>query len=263
MTLEFCSLSSGSSGNSQFISGGDTKILVDAGFSGKKIESLLDEIDVDPKELDYILVTHEHLDHIRGVGVLSRRYNLPIVANMGTWKGMEDKIGKIKSENIRVIESNRHISLGNLYIRAFDIFHDALEPVGYNIFCKDKKVSLVTDTGIINKNIENYIRKSDLYLLESNHDVEMLKNGSYPYYLKERIKSNLGHLSNEDAGNVLKNVLREKNEKVFLAHLSKDNNNPHLAYLTVSQDLEKHGIDTSLVDLQLTNRDMPTKIYKL
>ena len=263
MTLEFCSLSSGSSGNSQFISGGDTKILVDAGFSGKKIESLLDEIDVDPKELDYILVTHEHLDHIRGVGVLSRRYNLPIVANMGTWKGMEDKIGKIKSENIRVIESNRHISLGNLYIRAFDIFHDALEPVGYNIFCKDKKVSLVTDTGIINKNIENYIRKSDLYLLESNHDVEMLKNCSYPYYLKERIKSNLGHLSNEDAGNVLKNVLREKNEKVLLAHLSKDNNNPHLAYLTVSQDLEKHGIDTSLVDLQLTNRDMPTKIYKL
>lgn len=263
MTFKFCSLSSGSSGNCQYVEAGGTRILVDSGFSGRRIEGLLSEIGVGPDTIDYILVTHEHIDHVKGAGVMSRRYDIPIVANKGTWEGMEKLVGKIDDKNRRIITTNVDFELRDMGIKAFDIFHDAQEPVGYNIFYKNKKISIITDTGRVNKEIEDNLRGSDLYLLESNHDTEMLMNGSYPYYLKERIKGELGHLSNEDAGGILKNILNEKREKVLLGHLSRDNNNPHLAKLTIAQDLESSGMDMNSVELDLTHRDRPSKIYNL
>lgn len=263
MSFRFCSLSSGSSGNCQFIEAGDTRILVDSGFSGKRIENLLSSINIEANTIDYILLTHEHIDHIRGAGVLSRRYDIPLVANQGTWEGMEASIGEIEDKNIKVFTTDIEFYLRDIAIRGFDIFHDAKEPVGYNIFYKNKKISIITDTGRVNMNIEENLKDSNLCLLEANHDTEMLMNGRYPYYLKERIRSEYGHLSNLDAGRVLENILKENKETILLGHLSKDNNNPHLAKLTIDQYLEELGLDLNSVDIDLTHRDRPTKIYEL
>ena len=157
MGLRFCSLSSGSSGNCQYIETENMKILIDAGFSGKRIEALLASIDVCPSTLDAIFVTHEHTDHIRGVGVLSRRYDLPLYANESTWLGMESKIGKIKENNIQIFNSEDFIEMKDLTINPIKIYHDALEPVGYILYYKNKKISIVTDTGTIDYNIKKKI----------------------------------------------------------------------------------------------------------
>ena len=262
MGIKFCSLSSGSSGNCQYVETDRTRILIDAGFSGKRIESLLSSINVSATDIDYILVTHEHIDHVRGVGVLSRRYDIPILANKNTWLNM--KIGKIKDENIKIIESDEDLELGDLRVRPFKIFHDASDPVGFCIYYKNVKISIMTDTGCVNDSMKSKIRGSSLYLMESNHDVKMLKEGSYPYYLKKRILSTNGHLSNEDAGKVLSEVLSGNGETVLLAHLSKENNIPSLAHETVKEYMEGCGIDIHRdISLDLTYRDRPTKVYTL
>lgn len=264
MGIKFCSLSSGSSGNCQYIGTDRTNILIDGGFSGKKIEGLLSHIGVSPSSIDYILVTHEHIDHVKGVGVLSRRYDIPILANKKTWLNMNKTIGKIKDKNIKVIETDRSLELKDLGICPFEIFHDAAEPVGFCIYYKNIKISIITDTGWVNDNIKNKIKGSSLYLMESNHDVRMLKEGSYPWYLKKRILGTKGHLSNEDAGEVLSDVLLGNGEVILLAHLSRENNIPTLAYETVKECMENYGINVHRdISLALTYRDRPTKVYTL
>lgn len=263
MGIKFCSLSSGSSGNCQYIETDSSKIIVDSGFSGKRTKELLNSIDVDPKDLDAILVTHEHLDHIKGVGVLSRRYDLPIYANGQTWSGMETKIGDIKEKNIKIFSTEKFFDLKDLSIYPITTFHDANEPVGYILFYKGVKISIITDTGFISKNIVEKVKDSDLYFLESNHDEFMLKEGLYPWHLKRRILSSKGHLSNEDAGNTLTRLLKGEGEKVILAHLSKDNNVPELAMDTVTDILTKEGLDVKKdIDLGLSFRDKTTCVYK-
>lgn len=264
MSLKFCSLSSGSSGNCQYIETDKSKILIDGGFSGKQIEKLLNDIDVCPKDLDGIFVTHEHSDHIKGVGILSRRYDIPIFANAGTWKGMEEKLGKIKEENIKLISTDENLEFRDLDILPIKIYHDSFEPVGYIINNKKKKISVVTDTGYVGEDMLYNMKDSDLFLLESNHDIDLLKLGSYPYYLKERVLSMRGHLSNEDAGKALSKILKGENEVVLLGHLSLENNMPLLAYETVKQELESVGLDVlNNLRLDLTYRDRVTNIYKL
>ncbi len=263
MGFRFCTLSSGSSGNCQFIEAGNTRLLVDSGFSGKRVEELLKSINVEANSIDYILLTHEHIDHVKGAGVLSRRYDIPLIANEGTWEGMDKIIGNIKEKNIKLITSNVEFSLKDIDIKAFSLYHDANEPVGYNFFYKNKKISIITDTGRVNIDIEKNLKDSNLCLLEANHDTDMLLNGDYPYYLKERIRSEHGHLSNLDASMVLGNILKENGEKILLGHLSKDNNNPQLAKTTVDEYLKKIGMDLKYVDIDLTYRDRPTRIYEL
>ncbi len=263
MKVKFCSLSSGSSGNCQYLETSNAKILVDSGFSGKKTEELLKSIDIDPGDLDGIFVTHEHIDHTRGVGVLSRRYDLPIYANKNTWLGMEDKIGNIKDKNIKIFTTERFFEFKDLDIYPLSTFHDANEPVGYILFHGDIKISIVTDTGIINDKMVEKIKDSNLYFIESNHDEYMLKEGLYPLHLKRRILSPYGHLSNEDAGGVLADVLRGRGEKVILGHLSKDNNIPELAMDTVTNILTNRGLDVKNdIDLGLSFRDRSTQVYK-
>lgn len=264
MEIKFCSLSSGSSGNCQYIETKDTRILIDAGFSGKRVESLLSSIDVCPTTIDGIFVTHEHIDHSKGVGVLSRRFNIPIYANENTFMGMKDTIGKLKEENIQVFKTGEDLNFKDLEIHPFHIFHDAREPVGYSIKYKNKKISIITDTGWVNGEMMDVIRGSDLYLLESNHDVEMLKFGSYPYYLKQRIMSEKGHLSNDDAAEVLCNLLNNEREIVLLCHLSLDNNAPCLAMQTITNTLKEKGID-ALKDIRLglSHRDRATEVYTI
>lgn len=264
MGIKFCSLSSGSSGNCQYIETDNSKILIDAGFSGKRIEELLRSIGVCPTTLDAIFVTHEHTDHIKGVGVLSRRYDLPIYANGNTWTGMEKAIGNIKEKNIKVFEKERYLDFQDMSIYPIGVFHDALEPVGYIINHKNTKISIITDTGWVDNNIIHNIKNSQLYLMESNHDELMLREGLYPWYLKKRIMSSEGHLSNDDAGKALGDVLTGNGEIVLLAHLSKDNNVPELALDTVKTNIHNQGIDVDNdIVLGLSHRDKATKLYSL
>jgi phosphoribosyl 1,2-cyclic phosphodiesterase len=249
MAVKFCSLSSGSSGNCQYIETKSTRLIIDAGFSGKRIEQLLKEIEVDPRTLDGILVTHEHIDHSKGVGILSRRYGIPVFANEKTWIGMEPIVKQVKTENTRVFISN-------------NVNHDALEPVGYILFNGDKKLSFLTDTGCVNDSMKAKIRNSHLFFMESNHDIRMLKEGSYPWPLKQRILSPYGHLSNDDAASVLGDVLKGEREVVLLAHLSQDNNIPKLAFDTVRTSLKSQGFDVDNdIRLSLTKRDGISEFY--
>ena len=241
--MKFCSLSSGSQGNCQYIETKHMKVLVDAGLSGGKIERLLKNIDVNPEELDYIFVTHEHMDHIQGAGVLSRRYDIPIVASYGTWMAMENQIGTVKSENQYVFTANQECSLGDLDFMPFSTYHDAADAVGYAFFNEGKKAVVLTDSGLVTPAMEKIIREADLYLLEANHDRKMLMNGNYPMHLKRRIASNHGHLSNDRSGEVLSEVMKGEQEVILLGHLSQDNNIPHLALRTVMTILKNKGLD--------------------
>jgi len=264
MGLKFCSLFSGSDGNSQYIEYKNTKILIDSGMSGKKIQNQLKNIDVNPEEIQAIFITHEHTDHIKGAGVLSRRYDIPIYANKKTWEAMLTKIGKIDNENLRIIKKNTALKFNELIVNSFGVHHDAVDPVGYTVSNKKKKICLLTDTGVVDKDIEANMDNFDLLLLETNHDVEMLKVGSYPYNIKKRILSKFGHLSNETAGYFLTKILKDREEVVLLGHLSAENNFPELAEKTVSNILIEKGFNPGEnVKIEMTYRDKAGKIYTL
>ncbi|MTI46246.1 MBL fold metallo-hydrolase [Sporosalibacterium faouarense] len=262
MSLQFCSLSSGSSGNCQYISTDNVKILVDSGLSGKKVENFLKEIEVQANTIDGILVTHEHKDHIKGVGILSRRYDLPIYANTNTWKAMEGELGKINEKNIIEFKTDEGFELKDLAILPFRISHDSSEPVGFAFYHKNKKISYLTDTGYVSDDVKKKIRNSNLLVVESNHDVEMLKIGKYPWFLKKRVLGSEGHLSNEDAGKLITEVLSGREQDILLAHLSKENNFPELAYQTVVNIVSEKGIKINEeVNINLTYRDKPTRVF--
>lgn len=241
--MRICSLSSGSKGNAIFVQSEKTKLLVDCGHSGKFIELLLKSIGEDAKDLNGILVTHEHVDHIKGVGVISRRYDLPVLANEKTWLAMKNSIGKIAPKNIMVFKSNTFFSFRDLDIHAISTFHDAVDPVSFIFYQKNQKVTVMTDTGIVTDQMRDAIRGSNVYLLEANHDIEMLKNGPYPYLLKKRILSDYGHLSNEMAKMTLEDVLTGNNETVILGHLSDENNVETLAFSDVNDHLTEMGLN--------------------
>lgn len=261
---KFAILSSGSSGNCLFIEYKGSKILVDAGFSARKIENLLKEIGKDANELDAIFLTHEHADHIKGAGTLSRRYNIPIFANGGTWKGIEKCVGKVKDENIRVFNSDKFLSFGSMDIMPIKTHHDANEPVGYILYLGNQKITILTDTGIVDENMAYEIKGSDIYYMEANHDLEALKRGPYPYPLKLRVMSNMGHLSNDQSAEVLADALEGKEERVFLGHLSETNNTPELSRLTVDNYLRSLGLDTNKdIFLDVADRHKPSAIVEL
>ncbi|MBK5241670.1 MBL fold metallo-hydrolase [Clostridium sp.] len=258
----FCPLYSGSTGNSIFVASENTKILVDAGMPGKSIESALKHINQNPSDVDGIFITHEHSDHIKGAGIISRRYDIPIYANKNTWEAMENKIGNVKEHNIKVIYNNS-VDIKDMHIINYNISHDAAEPIGYALYSGNKKACIATDLGYFSEEVKNIIKDADVILLESNHDVEMLKFGPYPYPLKRRILSDVGHLSNEACGNAIVEIMNNKQKHIVLGHLSKTNNYPELAYQTVVNILnENHikiGRDVSLI---LARRDMPSDLIE-
>lgn len=262
MSLKFCSLFSGSSGNASYIGTEKTHLLIDAGFTGKRVEQALKGIDIDPSMLDGILITHEHADHIQSAGVLSRRYNLPIYANEATWEAMEDKIGNISTQNIRIFYNDRDFYIKDINIQPYSIPHDAADPVGFCFFHGRNKISIMTDLGHTNSKMIKTVMDSDLVVLEANHDVDMLQTGSYPWPLKKRILGRKGHLSNKDAGLALVEMIKGKLTHVLLAHLSKENNIPHLAYETVVSILEAHGIRNGKdIVIDMTHRDRASNFY--
>lgn len=263
--MKFCSLYSGSSGNSIFVAADNAKILIDAGLAGKKIDEALKHIGEEPSNIDGIFITHEHIDHIKGVGVLSRKYDIPIYANDSTWAVMEKNIGKIKEHNIRIMDRRSSIAINDLEIKSFNIPHDAIAPVGYTIRANGKTASVVTDFGVFTEEIRDNIIDSNIILLESNHDVNMLKMGPYPYNLKLRVLGENGHLSNEDCGAAIVSLLKANEKKhIMLGHLSGTNNHPDLAYQTVKDVLSLNGIKPGEdVSLQLASRHNPSEIIML
>lgn len=263
--MKFCSLYSGSSGNSIFIASDNAKVLIDAGLAGKKIDDALKHIGEESSSIDGIFITHEHIDHIKGVGVLSRKYDIPIYANDNTWAVMEKNIGKIKEHNIRIMDRRSSITINDLEIRSFNIPHDAIAPVGYTVSSAGKNASVVTDFGVFTEEIRDNIIDSDIILLESNHDVDMLRMGPYPYKLKLRVLGENGHLSNEDCGSAIVSLLKnDKKKQIVLGHLSGTNNHPDLAYQTVVDVLSENGIRPGDdVILQLASRHNPSEIILL
>jgi phosphoribosyl 1,2-cyclic phosphodiesterase len=240
--LKFCSLFSGSSGNSLFVSADQSKLLIDAGLSGIRIQNALKEIGENPNDLCGILVTHEHSDHIKGLGVLSRRFDLPIYANEETWEAMIQDLGKIAPHNIKTFDSDKILVVDDLEISAFNTSHDAAASVGFIINDGKKRVGIATDTGIITKDMTQSLSGCNMVVLESNHDPSMLDAGQYPFFLKQRIKSEFGHLSNEVAGDMALSLVRSGTNRILLGHLSEENNYPLLAYETTAQILKNAGV---------------------
>ncbi len=262
--LKFCSLYSGSSGNSIFLSSGGTKLLIDAGLSAKRIIEALVSIGEDPCELSALLISHEHSDHIRGAGILSRKFNIPIYANENTWEAMSPALGPVSLANRLYFDTGTVFEIGDICVNAFSIPHDACDPVGYNFFAQDKKITVATDIGHISLELLENLEASDLLLLESNHDVEMLRVGPYPWHLKKRIAGERGHLSNEAAGEVVAHMAEKGTKRFLLGHLSRENNFPELAYQTVCNALyEKQVCVGADVTLEVALRDRVGRIIEL
>lgn len=240
--MDILSLRSGSRGNASLVSGGNTKLLVDCGVSGKSVTSALADVDVYPEDISAIAVTHEHIDHIAGIGVMMRRYHIPVWANAATWTAMESQVGKIDKSLVNIFDNDSSFEIGEIGVKPFSIPHDAADPVGYSFMCGDEKVAVATDIGELRKDLFEAIRGSKTVLLESNHDVNMLEIGKYPPQLKRRIRGKLGHLSNDDAGRAAEFLVRLGTERIILGHLSEENNYPELARQTVICVLNDAGI---------------------
>ncbi len=238
---EFISLISGSSGNAAFISDGHTRLLVDCGMSGKRLEQALCEIGSSAAEIDALLITHEHSDHVRGAGIIARRHKIPVYATLGTHSAMD--VGKIDDTLRHVVTADRELTIGSIGIKPFAIPHDAAEPVGYSFFCEEKKLSIATDIGKMNDGILDAVKGSDEIILESNHDIEMLRFGPYPFPLKQRILGSYGHLSNESASEAALELVKSGTKKIMLGHLSKENNRPEIAMLETYNMLTGAGVE--------------------
>ena len=251
--MNLCSLSSGSSGNCIYVGTEDTHLLVDTGVSKKRIIDELHSLDMKPEDIQGILITHEHSDHVKGLGNFSKKYNTPVYANIETWNAMPKQKEKIKEENIRFFTFD-NFYIGDIKIKAFPIPHDAANPCGFNLYHKNKKMSLVTDIGHINKEIITNLEKSSFLLLESNYEPEVLKCSPYPYLLKQRIQGPNGHLSNIDAGKTISYLSKFGLKNVMLGHLSKENNFPELAYKTVLNELIENNVSDNIVSLNVANR---------
>ena len=262
--LNFCSLYSGSSGNSLLVESENTKILVDAGMSCKKIEEALNSIEVDPFSIKALLITHEHTDHIKGMSIISKKYNIPVYATKETFDAMTAHTEKLNEQNIHFFKPSEKFSIDDLDILPFKIPHDAANPCGFNISKNDcHQISIATDIGHMTKSILNHLEGSEFILLESNYDTEVLKCCSYPFKLKSRIASDIGHLSNTMAGKTISYLSKNSNlHTAMLGHLSKESNFPELAYQTVIDEIISNSIDAG-INLSVADRNCPSKFIKL
>ena len=239
--IRFCTLYSSSSGNSIFVSDGDTNILIDAGVSASKIVTALDKIGVSPKEIDGILVTHEHTDHISALGVFTRKYGTNVYVNDKTYRAME-KLSCAPSANcVRIIVPGETFTLRSAEIRSFKTPHDSVSSVGYTVTMEGIKMGVATDTGCVTKPMLSALAGCKAVVIEANHDVKMLQNGPYPYMLKERILSDSGHLSNENCGWLATQLALWGTKHIALGHLSDKNNAPDKAYEATYKMLSENG----------------------
>lgn len=261
--FNFCSLYSGSSGNCLFIETENTKLLIDAGVSLTKIEEGLDKVNVEPSSLNGILVTHEHSDHIKSLGSLSKKFDIPVFANQKTFDAMPKQVEKISDKNIHKFNVNEKFCINDIEINPFSIYHDAADPCGFNFFSQNKKISIATDIGHMDKAILEKLENSVFLLLEANYDPEVLKYTKYPFVLKQRIAGPNGHLPNEMAGKVINYLSNSGLKTAMLGHLSKESNFPALAYQTVIDELISNNTDISKFNLSVASRDQVGDIINI
>lgn len=237
--MRLCSIASGSSGNCIYVGSEATHLLVDVGISGKRTENGLNTLGITGRDLDGILITHEHVDHISGLGVIARKYGIPIYATPGTIAAIQNcsSVGAIDSSLFREVKEDEKLIIKDLSVNPMRISHDAAQPVAYRISYGNKKVGICTDLGVYNDYTVECLKGMNALLLEANHDVNMLQVGPYPYYLKQRILGDRGHLSNENSGKLLSRILHDGLENILLGHLSKENNLPELAYEAVRMEI--------------------------
>lgn len=264
MTFQFSVLASGSSGNAFYIGTDKEKILVDAGLSGKQIDRLFHETGLDPRELSRILVTHEHSDHIKGLGIIARKYNLPIYANQKTWNAMEGSIGKLSLDQKFTFDMDQVKTFGDIDVESFGVSHDAAEPMFYTFHHGGKKVALVTDLGYVSEHIKKTVEDANALVFEANHDVSMLQMGHYPWNVKRRILGDYGHVSNDDCALALEDIIGDQTKRIYLAHLSKDNNMKELARISVENHLKaaEFPIGESIT-IHDTDPMVPTPLYQV
>lgn len=255
--LELCAVASGSSGNCICVGDDNTHVLIDAGISGKRIENGLHEFDLKANEMQGILVTHEHSDHIAGIGVLARRYGIPIFSTRGTIEAIKrsKSVGEIDESLFQVITPGKRFSIGDLIFKPISISHDAADPVAYKVSNEKKSVAVITDLGNYNQSLVDELQGLDALLLEANHDIKMLQMGPYPYPLKQRILGDRGHLSNERSGQLLSDLLHDNFGTVLLGHLSKENNYEELAYEAVR-------LEITMGDTPYKAEDFPMKVAR-
>lgn len=265
--MRMVTLSSGSSGNCIYIGSQNHHILIDAGIAGKRVEEGLKQLELSPADLDAVFITHEHIDHIGGLGVLSRKYGLPIYATEGTLEQIQSvsSLGKMPEGLYHSIHAGESVLVGDLELKPFAVAHDAAEPVAYRVECGPNSVAVVTDLGEYTSQTVEQLQKLDALILEANHDVRMLQVGPYPYALKQRILGRCGHLSNEAAGHLLHDIMHDHLQKVVLGHLSKENNYADLAYETVRMEvtLGEGGWQGSELDLSVAPRTGLSQILEV
>jgi len=263
--MRFVSIASGSSGNCIYAGTENSHILVDAGISARRIEKGLFELGVKPAEIDGICVTHEHSDHIKGLGILARKYEIPIYGTEGTLKEIRKtkSLGEYPAELLKPIMPDVKFSVGDMEVMPFHIDHDAADPVAYRIQSGNKSLAVATDLGHFNQYTIDHLLDLNAVLLESNHDLRMLETGPYPYYLKRRIMGDFGHLSNENAGRLLNCIMNDRMKYILLGHLSKENNLPELAYETVRLEVDMGDCPYKSSDfyMAVAGRDEMTEIF--
>jgi phosphoribosyl 1,2-cyclic phosphodiesterase len=263
--MKFAVLASGSSGNCIFVESGDQKILIDAGISNRAIGQKLAKIDITKEQINSLLITHEHSDHVKGVDVLARHNShIRIYANEQTWSAGDKYFNRVPDDQKKFFINQKKFDIGDLCITPFSISHDAKDPVGYQIDDGKHKLVVATDLGTITKGVYEHLIDADAIILESNHDKNMLINGPYPYFLKTRISSSKGHLANDIAAKLLSKIICRKTQAVVLAHLSEKNNTPNIAYETSYLKLNGCGLrPTKDFELEVATQDEVSRIISL
>jgi phosphoribosyl 1,2-cyclic phosphodiesterase len=264
MKVNFCSLSSGSSGNCYYVGNEFHGILIDAGISATSVRKFLQGIDVSMQTIMGVLITHNHIDHIKGLEVLTRKNHLPAFTTPNIWKSILSPRLMITNDSIRYIQPSSRFHLAGFDIVAFPVSHDAPETVGFQIGAGKLKITIVTDLGHICPTAASYIREANLLIIESNYDEEMLMDGPYPFFLKRRISSDTGHLGNRQVSGFLAENIHDKLRHICLAHLSKNNNTPDKALQTLRSTFSTRGISTSgNLQIIVLKRDHPTEMITM
>jgi phosphoribosyl 1,2-cyclic phosphodiesterase len=262
--LNFCSLSSGSSGNCYYLGNEFNGILIDAGISAASICKFLKNIDISIETIMGVLITHNHIDHIRGLEVLTRKNSLPAFTTHKIWKSILSPKNKISSDCIREISLQNKFHLAGFDIEAFPVCHVAPETIGLHICAGNKKITIATDLGHICQTAAPYIQAANLLVIESNYDEQMLVNGKYPHFLKARIQSDHGHLGNHQTSDFLADIISDNLSNICLAHLSKNNNTPEIVLQTLQQTFSERGIILNGQQrISILNRNMPTNMIRL
>jgi phosphoribosyl 1,2-cyclic phosphodiesterase len=264
MKLIFCSLSSGSDGNCYYLGNEFHGILIDAGISSTSIRKFLKNMDIPMEKIMGVLITHNHSDHIKGLELLTRKNTLPAFTTAKIWESILTPYRKISNDCIRKISLKQKFHLAGFDIESFPVSHDATETIGFHICAGDKKITIVTDLGHICQTAATYIKAANFLVIESNYDEEMLVNGNYPPYLKERILSDHGHLGNKQTASFLAGIINDNLSNICLAHLSKNNNSPELVFKTLKKTFLERGIILkSHQKITILNRNIPTDIISL